>query len=600
MLIDIEKYVRQLLPPNRRLPKHIGLTTTLFQPIESIIDQFNDFKYDSQFDTGTPGQVAVLEYILQSYVHSNIKVLSADGARIDFRILIPEALNIGERAEVIRIVERYRLRSKRYEVSVVADWGNGGGDPIFNLAWLGTPYIVTTESSFTLIFGVNKVGQFPTKVVNTTTGIVVFDDLMEFNGTDTFSLNLPGSGTYRAGVGSLSASVQAIAENLTTVKPAWLQKVAFTYEPNSHDFSKWVTATEDVEVMITPKSGLVIRGTTTGNIAWSGTTYIAGTTDWAAPFSEVFRANPASFGDGGIIPGQYTAKIRRTSHPSEVFAYSFSVPVSVVNQPQEIPLNAVDPGNSCELGPLFAGAVTITATRADWGVDARNVKSLKVRISQAGSVLRSATIAMVTETGQAIFSPSNRPFWNYAALSPGTYNLEMEGGSCSSAVVSRSFTIGGTTTPTDPGGPVLPDAELLGTYSQIVGDHKFTYNRSFGMTIQINQDKTITVNTPGLDRTQVPNKLGGSNVFWYIDYKPFCDNQYTGAPTYRSFENIYLPAPAKAGETIEYTIRQLKNFTNSIQNIDQLIERGSGYPLSNGVNKYNVRVSEITVSIERI
>ncbi len=600
MLVDIEKYVRQLLPPNRRLPKHIGFVTALFRPIESLIEQYNNFQFDSQFDTGTPGQVAVLEYILQSYVHSNIKILGADGVRIDFRVLVPAALTSAEIAEVTRILERYRLRSKRFEISVVADWGNGGVDPVYSLKWLNAPTIISNEHSpWILLFGVNKEGQYPTTITNTTTGTVVFDGPMNFNGTELFDFYLPEAGNYRLTVGGLSATVKAQAPNLITAKPEWLVKVAFTYEPNSHDFSKWVVATEDVEVMITPKTGSVISGTTTGGLAWNGTTYIAGTTDWAAPFSEVFRANPTSFGIGGIVPGDYTGKIRRQAFPEEIFVYNFTVTATAVNQPQEISLITIDPGTVCELGPTFAGTVTVTSTRADWGIDARSVYALNMRITQAGAVLRSATISMVNEAGQAVFNPSNRPYWLFAELAPGTYNLEMEGGSCSSPVVSRQFTIAGTITPTDPGGPVLPDAELLGTYSQIVGDHKFTYNKSVGMSIAINSDKTITVNTPGIDRTQVPNKLNGDNVFYYIDYKPFCDGEYTGSPTYRTFENIYLP-PGEPGETLEYTIRQLKCKADKIQTLSQLIERASGYPLDNGVNKYNVRVSEITVSIEKI
>jgi hypothetical protein len=475
MLIDIEKYIRQMLPPDRRLPKHVGLGTLLFSPVISVIDSWNEYKYNTQFDTGTPEQVAVLEYILQSYVNSNIRVLGADGVRIDFRVLVPESLSLSERGEVIRIVERYRLRSKRYEVANQLDWGNGGSDPVTGLTWSPLPTITPTGvGTWMISFGVDDAGVWPTIIYNSTTGnqVVNLDREYAANTLANFPVTEPGN--YTITVAGLTYSVTATPTVILTAAPAWLTGIGLTVDVNSREATTYIKATVPCRLKIVSTDGTPISG---ANPAWSSSNYIEGDSEFAqAPWSEYFRHNPLSYGVGGLTPGKsYVVDIARDSDPYTIFRKTITIPtVSRIYPPLEIDI-AVDPGLvACELGgPKPASMVLFGSYGVTWNNDSKNVSKLRGYLKNVttNQIVREKEITVATLVNgvlTGVFTPGWRITTSWTEPVPdGTYVWGTEGVNCSSPINwSAPFAI--VTDVIDPGEPLDPQSGDWQVFPQIV------------------------------------------------------------------------------------------------------------------------------------
>ncbi len=469
LLIDIEKYVRQLLPPNRRLPKHIAFATVLFKPLELLIDEFNAFVYDSQFDVGTPGQVAVLEFVLQNYVHPNIRILDGDGSRVDFRVLVPEGLSQQERGEVVRLVERSRMRSKRYEVSDSIDWGSGGSDPVTGLAFLpGHPFVTLVGDTYLLQWGVNKAGVYPTKIYNLTNGDVFRDMDLEYSG-GAFVHSLPSNGLWVIQVASLSKTVNAAPIEYVTKKPTWLNGLALTNNADSRDATLYVNALVDVKLRVQSLDGLPLQGYTHDNAPWDSENWIEGTNEWAsAEWPELFRLNPTAIGVNGLTPGKsYKFFIVRASNPSPV--YTRIIPIPTTNHPYPpVVIDISDDPNlgTCKKGPSVGNVVFKTQRQWIWEMDAEDVFRIRVHAKNMGTgqIVQSKEVQVaniVNGVPVGVFSPSWRPVVNWdTPLPAGSYQLGTEGVSCSSGIDwSDTFTvIEEDTGPVDPGPD--PDPQL--------------------------------------------------------------------------------------------------------------------------------------------
>lgn len=206
MLIDIEKYVRQLLPPNRREPVTIALATMLLWPAILLVNAFNVFRNKCLYDIAQPGQLAVLQFRLRELIDHNIQILDADGFRLDFRVIVPDLTPDKER-QVRAIVEMYRLRSKRYEVKEQPDWSTGDGVRW----WTHFPAVIADGEDPVVAIaldGLTEEKNYRTRIVSPT-GTIVMDAYVLYRQTDPTKFfiipRIPGS--YKVYVGPLSATV---------------------------------------------------------------------------------------------------------------------------------------------------------------------------------------------------------------------------------------------------------------------------------------------------------------------------------------------------------------------------------------------------------
>lgn len=205
MLIDIEKYVRQLLPPNRREPVTVALATMLLWPVKSLVDAFNIFREKCLYEIGQPGQLAVLQFRLRELIDANIQVLDADGFRLDFRVIVP-FLTVDKERQVRAIVEKYRLRSKRYEIKEQPDWSTGDGVSF----WEDYPYAFQVSDYYMIAIaldGLTADKDYRTRIIDPN-GNTIMDAVVQYSQGITYSFNIPTApGVFKVFVGSLSSVV---------------------------------------------------------------------------------------------------------------------------------------------------------------------------------------------------------------------------------------------------------------------------------------------------------------------------------------------------------------------------------------------------------
>lgn len=432
MLIDIEKFVSQMLPPNKRLPVHIALATSLFSPLNRVLNISNKFKYDSQFDTGTPGQVAVLEYILQSYVDGNIRVTDGTGSNVDFRVLVPQTLSPQKRGDVVRIIERYRLRSKRYEVVDNISWG-GGGNPITQLAWASVPSsIELTDGNFGIQFAPTISGNFPTiiKLGNT----VLYNETREYAAGQLVNYAVISTGIYTVQLGTLLATVE-VSAGLLTMKPGWLNRIAYTHDVDTHEFTLYLDATEPVRTRIVALAGENVSGN-----GWNETTWMNGIATGGG-FSERFHYNPLVIGQGGIVRANtYRVYVHRVSNPNVIYYKDFTTQNnSNVYPPVDIILSNPDLPD-CQLGPNLDSVLSASETEAVFRFAAEEVYRFFLRIREGGAIIWDTEMVYhESATAEDRANPRVQLFYNntptvvYPQLAPGvSRTIEIEGSSCKS------------------------------------------------------------------------------------------------------------------------------------------------------------------------
>ena len=476
-----------MLPPNLRLPNHIALATTLFSPVNRTITAQNDYEYDSQFDTGTAGQVGVLEFLLQSYVHPDIKIEDGDGVRSDFRVLIPKELSQQQLGEVSRLVDRHRLRSKRYDVTegASASIPQTVTPPIPELAWLVEPSISQEKI---LSYGINRTGIYRVKISNLAIGGILKDADEQFTVGETKHQQLPGAGQWKLEVGNLQTTLNISTPEVVTTAPPWLTFLGYTFDANTREASIWVNRTIDAKLKIERIDGAPISGSTWNNIPWDNANWIEGTTEWAAPYSEVFRLNPV--GSSGLYPGQeYRVSVVSMADNSNIFTQTFMLPaVSQLMPPKEIVLSIQPELAACGRGPTVMSIDLVNSAQIVWHFDGEGIEGIKTYLREVSSenIIRNDIIQVAKKDSsgdfQAVFSPGNQPRWTFdVPLPPGIYQLGNEGANCKSVISwSNSFKIEGVTpvipiNPTSPTNPITKVEPLVPLNPQL-GDYK-SYQR---------------------------------------------------------------------------------------------------------------------------
>ena len=205
-LLNIETYVRQLLPPHLRTPVRVGLAVMLYRPILGAIQALvGRFRKDYLL-AGSPAQLGVLQYLLQSEVDYRIRVVEADGVRVDFRIIVPNSATI--QGPVRAIVDYYKMSGMRYEIADSLTWVPG--DPGEVLTWVtGYPTIMTIGSDWVIALGVTQEGTYLTRIVNQTTGTVFRNFPIQYSGGGVQFTTVNEAGVYQVEVGPLFATLTA-------------------------------------------------------------------------------------------------------------------------------------------------------------------------------------------------------------------------------------------------------------------------------------------------------------------------------------------------------------------------------------------------------
>lgn len=232
----------------------------------------------------------------------------------------------------------------------------------------------------------------------------------------------------------------------TLVPPVWLVNLAYTFDANSHDTTFYATTQSgnDLQLRIEHQSGVAIGGIGYNNVPWNNTSYIEGTNNSASPYSERFVANPTSFANGGILPSNtYKLSVRRTSFPNLVYVKYFTMPASSTTQITNIPLG--DQSSPCLEGPTLLSILSFNNTSLKFRFHGNAVYAIIWQILDTDSNVvvegNQAITQLVNGVEQPIFSPGNEPSITFPSLGVGTYTFAIQGGSCSSAISTGTFTI---------------------------------------------------------------------------------------------------------------------------------------------------------------
>lgn len=101
------------------------------------------------------------------------------------------------------------------------------------------------------------------------------------------------------------------------------------------------------------------------------------------------------------------------------------------------PFNVTNTLPPCTQGPTLLSIISSSSTSLKFQFDGLGVFGITWRIKQGTSVLRNGVVSPTNST----------PTIEYAALTDGTYTLEIEGSTCSSTPTQASFTLSGSVEP---------------------------------------------------------------------------------------------------------------------------------------------------------
>lgn len=512
------------MPPNRREPIQVGIAKVLLSPLTAFLQKVDDWMFFANIDAGTPGQVGVLEFVLQTYVSPYIIVTTANGVVYDYRILIPEGTTSEQIGLIKDYADRWKVGGKRYQVTEAIDWAENV-NPGAGLEWEPYPSIVASGSGYVIKWGMSRVGNYSTKVTNVTTGNIYVFGNIQYTGADQ-SVTVDHPGPYTVEVVDLVAEISAVPPTESANKPAWVNRVAITMDVDSHQSTFYLDATVPTQMNIT-RPGQQPSGIDHNNVPWNENTWQVGDTSYPQDgYGRLFRYNPASLGVDGLQPNTlYTIKLRRSSNLLDVFVFNYTTPASSVLALTEIELEEEDPYENlpaCELGPTISSVIGATQTRIEYRSHAVNVFINDQRLLNSSNVevVRVSTV-IATESGGVItpvFPIGNQPHFTFPSIPPGVYTFQIRGGSCSSAW-SPPVTI---TITEDGAPPEAAEGVWVGCRETTVAGKKFVWVPSQNANIEITgagKVKLVSVSTK-------PAMEGGATCNRFI-----YDENYTELPS---------------------------------------------------------------------
>lgn len=226
----------------------------------------------------------------------------------------------------------------------------GGCDCGTGYSWIGIDPICeddgiqTTSTTSTSSSTSTTTASITTSSTSTTTKVLpppTTTSTTSTTNTSTTSTTTNTSTTSTTTSTSSSTSTTTVQGTETTIVPAWISSAAFSYDANTHEGSLYNNTTQSTELRIESTDGSNPSGISSDGIVWGNGIWIPGTTQFAAPYSRVFRLNPTVNGTGGLIPGStYKLSFRRTGDNSVIFVKNYTIPL-VSQGITDIPLGGV-------------------------------------------------------------------------------------------------------------------------------------------------------------------------------------------------------------------------------------------------------------------
>lgn len=212
----------------------------------------------------------------------------------------------------------------------------GGCDCNTSYSWIGIDPICeddgvqTTSTTSTSSSTSTSTASTSTSSTQTTTKILPPPSTTSTTSTTNTSTTTTSTSTSTTNTStstSSSTSTTTVVGTETIIVPNWITQAAFSFDAGTHEGSLYNNTTQTTELRIESTDGTTPSGTTS-NGTWTNGQWIPGTTQFAAPYSRVFRLNPTVNGVGGLIPGKtYKLSFRRTGDNSLIFVKNYTVPL---------------------------------------------------------------------------------------------------------------------------------------------------------------------------------------------------------------------------------------------------------------------------------
>ncbi|GLU54284.1 hypothetical protein Dfri01_37450 [Dyadobacter frigoris] len=136
-------------------------------------------------------------------------------------------------------------------------------------------------------------------------------------------------------------------------------------------------------------------------------------TSLASGKTGTLTSNTAALTFGNIVNGTYTLEIQGGDCTSTVSSQSFVININ------------------CNRGPVVQDIASVTNQSLNFLFDGDGVYAISWKIMKAGTMIAQNSVS----------PQSNRPTINYSSLADGVYELQIQGGSCNSAVSAKAFAL---------------------------------------------------------------------------------------------------------------------------------------------------------------
>lgn len=158
---ELLAFIRQLLPPNWRGAKTVGLVQVLFAPgltVRLLIDRVRQSLIGRAAGTG---QVAALEDVLMRALGSTVYIVDGDRSTTDFQVIVETGRLDALRPVAAPLLRRYVQAGKRYTLAEAPVYAPTTTPDTTPLAWsAGFPQRSATQ----LTWAVNKAGNYVTVI----------------------------------------------------------------------------------------------------------------------------------------------------------------------------------------------------------------------------------------------------------------------------------------------------------------------------------------------------------------------------------------------------------------------------------------------------
>ncbi|GAB3734897.1 putative Ig domain-containing protein [Spirosoma lituiforme] len=427
-MFDLEAFIRQLLPINRRTDLNVGFVKLLFAPMASLLLAIETSRRQMVLLSKATGQVLLLEELLNQAAFSssvgNIYILDGNYVTVDFQVVVPTGLAPSLISQLKGIVDAYKQAGKRYAIVEDATYVVDSNNNPF--AWeAGYPYL----NDIQIVFALKQTGQYRTVLKKD--GVVTFDQPVNYTAGYPVSLEAQGTGSI------FTLEVMSLTASLTRIATGAISQLTYQRSGQSLNVLAWINA-GDVEVRLIGRNNTAYTDSFSDAIVWgsemAGVSYNRMRSYTNVPSGEYTilarvkgQTATTALDINLTVPNQPPVVVNPMPNQSGKVGqyFTYSIPSNVFTDPDGFiagfATTGLPPGISYNAGgpisgtPTTAGTYTVRVTAADdKGAAISDEFDLTIVPADSTSVDNN-TPPPVVNPGATMIVPMNRGIMNLVA-----------------------------------------------------------------------------------------------------------------------------------------------------------------------------------------